>query len=101
MREALKSTLRFAAAPAWDGYVLSSVGVNSTSTDAEFDAFIRANTQTIFHPAGSASMSPKGADWGVVDPDLTVKGVTGLRIVDLSVVVSRKYSSARALAKDP
>ncbi|KAJ7083904.1 aryl-alcohol oxidase-like protein [Mycena epipterygia] len=86
MREALKSTLRFTAAPAWDGYVLSSVGVNSTSTDAEFDAFIRANTQTIFHPAGSASMSAKDADYGVVDPDLTVKGLTGLRIVDLSVV---------------
>jgi len=33
-------------------------------------------------------MSPVGANWGVVDPDLKVKGVSGLRIVDLSVLVS-------------
>jgi choline dehydrogenase len=33
-------------------------------------------------------MSPKGSGWGVVDPDLLVKGVNGLRIVDASVFVS-------------
>ncbi|KAJ7881442.1 aryl-alcohol oxidase [Mycena leptocephala] len=41
---------------------------------------------TVYHPVGTAGMSPKGATWGVVDPDLSVKGLTGLRIVDLSVV---------------
>lgn len=96
MREALKSTLRFAAAPAWKGYVISPVGVNSSSTDAQLEAYIRAHSQTIFHPAGSAAMSPKGANWGVVDPDLTVKGLTGLRIVDLSVVVGHIYSNSFA-----
>ncbi|KAJ7141349.1 alcohol oxidase [Mycena epipterygia] len=86
MREALKSTMRFASAPAWGGYVISSVGVSLSSTDDELNTYIRANSRTIFHPAGGASMSPKGATWGVVDPDLLVKGLTGLRIVDLSVV---------------
>jgi hypothetical protein len=33
-------------------------------------------------------MSPKGADYGVVDPDLKVKGIRGLRVVDASVMVS-------------
>jgi choline dehydrogenase len=42
----------------------------------------------VFHPTGTAAMSPKGAHWGVVDPDLKVKGVEGLRIVDGSVLVS-------------
>ncbi len=32
-------------------------------------------------------MSPKGAEYGVVDPDLLVKGVKGLRIVDAAVIV--------------
>ena len=33
-------------------------------------------------------MHPKGAQYGVADPDLTAKGVKGLRIVDASVPVS-------------
>jgi len=33
-------------------------------------------------------MSPKGAKWGVVDPDLKVKGVEGLRVIDASILVS-------------
>jgi len=40
------------------------------------------------HAVGTASMSPKGVSWGVVDPDLTVKKVQGLRIVDASVLAS-------------
>ncbi|KAJ7346360.1 aryl-alcohol oxidase [Mycena albidolilacea] len=85
MREAVKSAVRFTTAPAWDDYVLSAVGLNAT-TDAEIDAFVRANAATIYHPVGTASMSPRSAAWGVVDPDLRVKGLTGLRVVDLSVV---------------
>lgn len=56
-------------------------------TDDELDQFIRAHSGTVFHPAGSAAMSAKRTAYGVVDPDLTVKGLSGLRIVDLSVVV--------------
>ncbi|KAJ7314305.1 hypothetical protein DFH08DRAFT_895925 [Mycena albidolilacea] len=84
MREAVKSAVRFTTAPAWAGYVLSTVGLTGTS-DAAIDAYVKANAGTIYHPVGTASMSPKGAQWGVVDPDLTVKGLTGLRIVDVSV----------------
>ncbi|KAJ6594327.1 aryl-alcohol-oxidase from pleurotus Eryingii [Mycena capillaripes] len=86
MREGIRSALRFAAAPAWEGYVISPVGINSTSTDAEVDEYTRNNAGTVDHVAGTASMSRKGAPYGVVDPDLRVKGLTGLRIVDLSVV---------------
>ncbi|KAJ7680733.1 aryl-alcohol oxidase [Mycena polygramma] len=86
MREGVKSALRFVTAPAWQDYVISSVGVNSTSTETDIDDFVRANGGSVFHPAGTASMSPKHAPWGVVDPDLSVKGLRGLRIVDLSVV---------------
>lgn len=92
MREALKATMRFASAPVWDDYVISPYGVGETSTDVELDDFIRSNSRTIFHPAGGASMSPKDATWGVVDPDLTVKGLSGLRIVDFSIVVGRQHS---------
>ncbi|KAJ7434861.1 aryl-alcohol oxidase, partial [Mycena latifolia] len=86
MREALRSALRFASAPAWMDYVISPVDFNFTATDAELDDFIRMNAGTVSHPVGTASMSPKNAAWGVVDPDLRVKGLNGLRIVDLSVL---------------
>ncbi|KAJ6559888.1 hypothetical protein B0H19DRAFT_1069608 [Mycena capillaripes] len=86
MREAIKSALHFTTAPAWHDYVISPVGVNRNSTDAEIEYFIRESGATVYHPVGTASMSPKGATWGVVDPDLVVKGLSGLRIVDLSIV---------------
>ncbi|KAJ7314755.1 aryl-alcohol oxidase [Mycena albidolilacea] len=84
MREATKNAVRFTTAPAWADYVISPVGLDP-STDASIESYLRDHVGTIFHPAGSAAMSPKGVSWGVVDPDLSVKGLTGLRVVDLSV----------------
>ncbi|RDB16510.1 Pyranose dehydrogenase [Hypsizygus marmoreus] len=52
----------------------------------ELNEFIRENASSFFHPVGTAGMSPRGARYGVVDPDLRVKGVDGLRIVDASVL---------------
>ncbi|KAJ6594356.1 aryl-alcohol-oxidase from pleurotus Eryingii, partial [Mycena capillaripes] len=88
MRYAIRSALRFAAAKPWAGYAIAPpVGVNSTSTDHEIDEYIRENAGTVFHPVGTASMSSLGAKYGVVNPDLKVKGLTGLRVIDLSVMM--------------
>ncbi|KAG6902090.1 hypothetical protein C0995_004441 [Termitomyces sp. Mi166 len=84
MREAIRSARRFIAAPAWSNYTISLL--SNATTDAELDEYIRNNAASIFHPVGTAAMSPEGADYGVVDPDLRVKGVTGLRVVDASVL---------------
>ena len=62
-------------------------GAPPPQTPAEIAAYIRENAATIFHPVGTASMTPRGASWGVVDPDLVAKGISGLRIVDASVLV--------------
>ncbi|KAF7322093.1 Alcohol oxidase [Mycena kentingensis (nom. inval.)] len=87
MREALKAAFRFAAQPSLASYITGEPpGLSSTFSDAQLDAFIRANGATIFHPVGTAGMSPVGASWGVVDPDLRVKGVKGLRVADCSVI---------------
>ncbi len=53
-------------------------------TDAELVAFIRAKAETVYHPVGTCRM---GSDDGaVVDPQLRVRGVEGLRVVDASVM---------------
>ncbi|TFK61170.1 aryl-alcohol-oxidase from pleurotus Eryingii [Pluteus cervinus] len=83
MREAMRSAQKFVSNAAWSNYIIAP-SFNGT-TDDELDAFIRENTIPIFHPVGSAAMSAQNADHGVVDPDLTLKGAKGLRIVDASV----------------
>ncbi|KAF7440035.1 hypothetical protein PC9H_000376 [Pleurotus ostreatus] len=89
LREAVRSAQRFLASPAWEGYVLDRVGAFATidiQDDDQLDQFLRENVSSGLHFVGTASMSPKGASWGVTDPDLKVKGLNGLRIVDASVI---------------
>ncbi|KAG6820209.1 hypothetical protein H0H93_003863 [Arthromyces matolae] len=88
MRAALRHAFKFVTAPVFDGYVVSPAGdlPNATiATDAQLDAYMSAEAGTFFHPTGTAAMSPKGAKHGVLDPDLKVKGISGLRVVDASI----------------
>ncbi|KAJ3552193.1 hypothetical protein NP233_g12938 [Leucocoprinus birnbaumii] len=90
MKYAVHSAQRFVAGPAWSDYILGpypgSDNTTMAGTEEQLGQYVRQNTGTIWHPTATASMSPVGADWGVVDPDLLVKGVSGLRIVDMSVL---------------
>ncbi|HBS31424.1 MAG TPA: glucose-methanol-choline oxidoreductase, partial [Parvularcula sp.] len=53
-------------------------------TDEELIAGIRARSDTIYHPVGTCRM---GTDEGaVVDPQLRVRGVEGLRVADASIM---------------
>jgi choline dehydrogenase len=67
-------------------------------TDAEFTAHARAYTQTLYHPVGTCRM---GSDEeAVVDPQLRVLGVEGLRVVDASVMPNliRGHTNAPSIA---
>ena len=59
-------------------------GIQDHPTDAEWEAHIRARADTIYHPVGTCKMGVD--DKAVVDPQLKVRGVTGLRVVDASVM---------------
>ncbi|KAF9266699.1 pyranose dehydrogenase [Marasmius fiardii PR-910] len=86
LREGIRSARRFMSHPSFDGFVISETGSAKATTDDELDELIKATVQGALHPIGTAMMSPRGADWGVVDPDLRVKGVDRLRVVDASVL---------------
>ena len=87
LREGYKAAQRLFRAPAWDGYIIDQVAPATNLTDAQLDDFIRDNSFSASHPVGTAAMSAKTAGYGVVDPDLLVKGAKGLRIVDASIMV--------------
>jgi choline dehydrogenase/4-pyridoxate dehydrogenase len=57
----------------------------SLRSDAEIDAYIRATAITVHHPAGTCKMGRPTDPMAVVDPDLKVLGIDGLRVVDASV----------------
>jgi choline dehydrogenase len=62
-----------------------SPGPDVTS-DADLDAHIRRTAETIYHPVGTAKMGPDGDPMAVVDNQLRVKGIDGLRVVDASIM---------------
>jgi len=53
-------------------------------SDAQIEAFIRAHADTIYHPVGTCGMGR--GPMAVVDADLRVHGLEGLRVVDASIM---------------
>ncbi|VCU69329.1 Oxygen-dependent choline dehydrogenase [Pigmentiphaga humi] len=56
------------------------------NTDEELDAHIRSSLSTVHHPLGTCRMGPASDPGAVVDEQLRVRGVEGLRVVDASVM---------------
>jgi len=54
------------------------------NSDGEIDAFLRANTATIHHPAGTCKIGVDGM--AVVDPEFRVRGTERLRVIDASIM---------------
>ena len=75
-QQALKDII---GAEIWPGPDISSAVGSNTLDDA-----IRNQARTIFHPAGTCRMGP--SDSAVVDLELRVNGIEGLRVADCSVM---------------
>ena len=82
---ALKKSMQILTADALKAYIKSGISfpVNTSSDDALLQ-HIRKSLETLYHPVGTCKM---GSDsMAVVDEQLRVKKVKGLRVVDASIM---------------
>lgn len=83
--EAMRITRRIMTAPAMQNVAKDEIapGVNIDADDELLD-WVRKNAETTYHPVGTCKM---GADpMAVVDDQLRVHGMEGLRIADASIM---------------
>jgi choline dehydrogenase-like flavoprotein len=85
--QALKIARRITEAPALARHIRrEKLPGRDVQSDADLIADIRARAETIYHPVGTCRM---GLDpRSVTDPEGRVRGVTGLRVVDASLMPS-------------
>lgn len=75
------------AAPSFAKYQSWEIGPGpQAQSDEEILAFIRKKSETIYHPIGTCKMGDIDDVMTVVDSELNVKGIKGLRVVDASVM---------------
>ena len=66
----------------------------SVQTQADYEAYARQNGRTSYHPTGTCKMGTD--EMSVVDPQLRVHGIDGLRICDSSIMPSLIGSNTNA-----
>jgi choline dehydrogenase len=84
---AIRLTRRICAAPSLARWITGELRPGPQA-QAE-DELVRAAGEigtTIFHPVGTCRMGPDGDAMAVVDPELRVRGVRGLRVADASIM---------------
>jgi choline dehydrogenase len=83
--EATKIARRIFATKAFAPWVGAELmPADDPQTDDELRAFVKATADSYHHQAGSCKMGTD--DLAVVDPELRVRGVSGLRVADASVM---------------
>ena len=85
-RACVRHTRRIFDAPAFKEYRGDEIQPgDAMQTDEQIDAFIREHAESAYHPCGTARMGAASDPGAVVDPELRVIGVEGLRVADSSV----------------
>jgi len=79
-----KMTREILEAPAMKKYRHKEIYTKPDMTDAEWEEHIRSRADTVYHPVGTCKMGVD--DMAVVDPELRVHGLEGLRVVDASIM---------------
>lgn len=81
----MEAARRIAGQPAMRSYVAAEMSPGpAVQSREQWLQFARENGQTIYHPIGTCRMG--GDDRAVVSPDLKVRGIDGLRVIDASIM---------------
>ena len=85
MLECAKLSLEVFAQKAFDPYRGDWIfPPQQPRSEADLIEFVRSRAETVYHPVGTCRMGSD--DTAVVDPQLRVNGVEGLRVIDASVM---------------
>ena len=89
----------FAAQP-FDRYRAADAGIAVPTDDSDqaIMEYIRREANSVYHPVGSCRMGAADDAEAVVDPQLRVRGLSGLRIADASVIPSAITGNTNAPA---
>ncbi|EXF91192.1 choline dehydrogenase [Pseudomonas fluorescens HK44] len=83
-RRCIRLTREIIGQPAMDRFRDGEIAPGAQVTsDEDLDAFVRENLESTYHPCGSCRMGED--DMAVVDSQLRVRGIEGLRVIDSSV----------------
>ncbi len=87
MREALHLSRKILSQEAFQAYRGEELFPGEqVQDDADIDAFVRRKAESIYHPVGTCKMGDSSDKNAVVDSQCRVHGVSGLRVVDASVM---------------
>jgi len=97
MRDAIRLTREIVGQKAFGDLAGEEIAPGKGMTgDDEIEAWLRQHVATAYHPAGTCRM---GADsQSVVDPELRVRGVEGLRVADASIMPLEVSANLNATA---
>lgn len=84
LRNGVKRARDIAAQAPLDPYRGEEVSPGPAGSDAEIDAWIKASVASAQHPACTCAMGRHPTS--VLDPELRVRGIDGLRVVDASAM---------------
>jgi choline dehydrogenase len=89
MRACVRLTREIFAQPAFDRFRGREIQPGAqVQTDGEIDEFIRAKVESAYHPSCSCKMGAAADPLAVVDAETRVHGLSGLRVVDSSIMPS-------------
>lgn len=82
--EGVKLARALVRTAAFADWWVEEIEPGAAASDADIETFIRRTAETMFHPAGTCRMGRDPA--AVVDAQLRVRGVEGVRVADASIM---------------